>query len=46
MPTKRYKPQQVGNLLRQIEVQIAYGKTAPQAAREASVATPDRLLHR
>jgi len=31
MPTKRYKPEQVVTLLRRIEVEIANGKTAPQA---------------
>ncbi len=29
MSTKRYKPEQVVNLLRQIEVEIANGKTTP-----------------
>ncbi len=31
MPMKRYKPEQIVNLLRQIEVEIAKGKTTPQA---------------
>ena len=31
MPTKRYKPEQIVTLLRQIEVEIANGKTTPQA---------------
>ena len=35
MPSKRYKPEQIVNLLRKIEVEIANGKTPPQAAREA-----------
>ena len=35
MRMKRYKPDQVVNLLRQIEVEIADGKTAPQACKEA-----------
>ena len=35
MSTKRYKPEQVVNLLRQIEVQIANGKKVPQACKEA-----------
>jgi hypothetical protein len=30
MPMKRYKREQIVNLLRQIEVEIANGKTAPQ----------------
>ena len=37
MPTKRYKPEQIVNLLRKIEVEIANGKTTPQAAREAGI---------
>ena len=35
MPIKRYKPEQIVNLLRQIEVEIANGKTTPQACKEA-----------
>jgi hypothetical protein len=30
MPMKRYEPEQIVNLLRQIEVEIANGKTTPQ----------------
>jgi putative transposase len=37
MPIKRYKPEQIVNLLRQIEVEIANGKTTPQACRDAEV---------
>jgi putative transposase len=37
MPTKRYKPEQIVNLLRQIEVEIANGKTTPQACRETAI---------
>ncbi len=37
MSTKRYKPEQVVNLLRQIEVEIANGKTTPQACRDAQI---------
>lgn len=37
MSTKRYKPEQVVNILRQIEVEIANGKTTPQACRDAQV---------
>ena len=29
MPMQRYKPEQIVTLLRQIEVQITNGKTAP-----------------
>ena len=39
MSTKRYKPEQVVNLLRQIEVQVANGKTTPQACKEAEIHT-------
>jgi putative transposase len=37
MPMKRYKPEQIVNLLRQIEVEIANGKTTPQACKEAEI---------
>jgi len=37
MSTRRYKPEQIVNLLRQIEVGIANGKTASQAAREVGI---------
>ena len=37
MSTKKYKPEQVVNLLRQIEVEIANGKTTPQACRGAEI---------
>jgi len=37
MSIKRYKPEQVVNLLRQIEVEIANGKTTPQACRDAAI---------
>jgi putative transposase len=33
----RYKPEQIVNLLRQIEVAIANGKTTPQACKEAQI---------
>ena len=39
MSTKRYKPEQIVNLLRQIEVEIANGKTTPQACRDAEITT-------
>jgi transposase-like protein len=34
---KRYKPEQIVALLRQIEVEIATGKTTPQACKEAAI---------
>ena len=37
MPNKRYKAEQIVNLLRQTEVEIANGKTTPQAAREVGI---------
>ena len=37
MSTKRYKPEQVVNILRQIEVEIANGKTTPHACRDAQI---------
>ncbi len=35
MAIKRYKAEQIVTLLRQIEVEIANGKTTPQAGKEA-----------
>lgn len=35
MSRERYKPEQIVNLLRQIEVEVANGKTTPQACRDA-----------
>jgi transposase-like protein len=37
MPIRRYKPEQIVNLLRQIEVGIANGKPTPQACKEAEI---------
>jgi putative transposase len=37
MPIKRYKPEQIVTVLRQIEVGIANGKTTPQACKEAEI---------
>jgi putative transposase len=37
MPMKRCKPEQIVNLLRHIEVEIANGKTTPQACKEAGI---------
>ena len=37
MPIRRYKPEQIVNLLRQIEVELANGKTTPQACKEAEI---------
>jgi hypothetical protein len=34
---KRYQPEQVVNLLRQIEVAVANGKTTAQAYKEAEI---------
>ena len=39
MATKRYKAEQIVNLLRQVEVEIANGKTTPQACRDAEITT-------
>lgn len=39
MPTKRFKAEQIVNLLRQVEVEIANGKTTPQACRDAEITT-------
>jgi transposase-like protein len=37
MPTKKYKPEQIVSLLRQIEVAVASGKSTPQACRDAGI---------
>ena len=37
MPNPRYQPEQVVNLLRKMEVEIANGKTTAQAAREVGI---------
>ena len=37
MPIKRYKPEQIVTMLRQIEVGIANGKTTPLACKEAEI---------
>jgi putative transposase len=37
MPIKRYKPEQIVTLLRQVEVELANGKTTPQACKEAEI---------
>jgi len=37
MSTKRYKPEQIVNLLRRIEVEVANGKPTPQAVREMGI---------
>ena len=37
MPMRRFKPEQIVALLRQIEVEIANGKTTPQACRDAQI---------
>jgi putative transposase len=37
MPIKRYKPEQIVTMLRQIEVSIANVKTTPQACTEAEI---------
>ena len=39
MPTRNYKPEQMVTILRQMEVQMANGKTAPQACQEAEIHT-------
>jgi transposase-like protein len=37
MPMRKYKPEQIGTLLRQVEVELANGKTTPQACKEAEI---------
>jgi putative transposase len=42
MAIKRYKPEQIVTLLRQIEAKIANRKTTPQACDEATIAVQTR----
>ena len=44
MSIKRYKPEQIVNLLRQIEVEIANGKTTPQAGPRGGDHRPRRTI--
>jgi len=37
MPMRRYKAEQIVTLLRQVEVELANGKTTPQACKEAEI---------
>ena len=37
MPMKKHKPEQIVALLRQLEVEMANGKTTPQACKEAEI---------
>jgi hypothetical protein len=46
MPIKRYKPEQIVTMLRQIEVSIANGKTTPQACKEAEIVLVQPELER
>ncbi len=39
MSNRKYKAEQIVTVLRQNEVQIANGKTAPQACKEAGIHT-------
>ena len=39
MPMRRYKPEQIVTMLRQIEVAMANGKSTPQACKEAGIHT-------
>ena len=37
MPIRKYKPEQIVTLLRQVEVGLANGKSTPQACRDAQI---------
>jgi hypothetical protein len=45
VPTKRFKPEQIVNLLGEIEVEIANGKKAAQAAREVGICEQTYYLY-
>ena len=42
MPKNRFSAEQIVTLLRQIEVLMAQGKSAPEACREAGILTHPR----
>jgi hypothetical protein len=42
MPMKKYKPEQIVTLQRQIEVEMANGKTTPSMASETATSCPNR----
>ena len=46
MSIKKYKAEQIVTVLRQIEVEMANGKTAPQACQEAGIHTQTYSLWR
>jgi putative transposase len=37
MPIRKYRPEQIVTLLRQVEVGLANGKSTPQACKEAEI---------
>lgn len=45
MSIRKYKPEQIVTVLRQVEVQMANGKTAPQACKEAGIHTQTYYLY-
>ncbi len=45
MPMKKFKPEQIVTLLRQVEVELAKGKTTPQAYKEAQIIAQKTALH-
>ena len=45
MSRERYKPEQIVNLLRQIEVEVANGRATPQACRDAGIHTQTYYLY-
>jgi putative transposase len=46
MPMKKHKPEQIVALLRQMEVEIANGKSTPQACKEAEITVQTRCRWR
>ena len=43
MPKKRFSAEQIVTLLRQIEVSMAQGKSAPEACRAAEISAAELL---
>jgi putative transposase len=37
MPKRKYKPERIVTLLRQVEMELPNGKTTPQACKEAEI---------
>jgi hypothetical protein len=43
---RKYKPEQIVTLLRQVEVELANGKTTPQACKEAEITAQTKSVRK